>query len=271
MTTQFDRALWDVKKSINKVLLVDTFLESALIFLVAYLLISVAGFLQKDLVLIVLGIASVYFVIKSFLNSLADKVDVVGEQYPQLHEELLTAREQKEAKNQVIADLHTEALRHMAIIEEAAFFTPRSTVLKTSAVLVLCLAILLSAPFNLREVPQVKHAVEAIAKTKVSLNFNSPNEIAGGGPSGSGVIESKGELFGEKRSVEEGIVAKKFSVASSNFEVNLNDEEQSSDNFVFDSVFPSEIGTPDPQIYAESIPKEQQELVKNYFRISAEG
>ncbi|TAL51887.1 MAG: hypothetical protein EPN86_05810 [Nanoarchaeota archaeon] len=269
--TSFKVAMKEAKSSIGKILFIDTFLESLIIFLIAYLIVSVAGFLDKTTMFITIGIGIGYFILKTIKNMLIDKVELIGEQYPQLYEELLTARENRPGKNQVITDLHSEAVIHMRAIEESAFFSPKPTTYKTIAVVVLCLLVLLLAPINIKESPAVKKAVDAIAKTKVSLSFAKPQEIQGGGPSGSGTVESKGDIFGKKRTVEEGIKASKINVATSNFEVNLNQEEQPGDNFKFDSVFPSEIGTPDPTLYAESIPKDQQELVKSYFRISAEG
>ncbi len=271
MGGDFKTAFWNAKKSINKVLLIDSFLEACILFLLSYTMISIAGFLDQKTTLISIAIGVGYFILKSLRNTFTDKVELIGEQYPQLYEELLTARENSPGKNQVITDLHEEAVKHMNVIEEAAFFEPRPVTMKTAIVLVLCLVIILTAPFNLQEVPLVKQTIEKVSKTRIALSLGPPQEIEGSGPSGEGVVESKGELFGQKRTIEEGIVAAKFTVATSNFEVNLQEEDDTSDEFKFDSVFPSEIGTPDPELFAESIPKEQQELVKNYFRITAEG
>ena len=200
----FQKEMWDIKKSIDKVLLVEAFLEASILFLIAYLLISIAGFLNQFTTYVAIGIG-------------------VG------------------------------------------FFT-----IKTATIIVLCLLILLTAPFNLQQVPLVKDTINKISNTKISLSY-APQQAVGSGPKDTGVVEAVGNLFGQKRTVEQGITAAKFNVAASSFEVNLKDEEETGEDFKFDSVFPSEIGTPDPDLFAESIPKEQQELVKSYFRISAEG
>ena len=266
----FQKEMWDIKKSIDKVLLVEAFLEASILFLIAYLLISIAGFLNQFTTYVAIGIGVGFFTIKAAKNAFTDKVQLIGDKYPQLYEELLTARENASGKNQVVNDLHEEAVRHMSVIEESSFFHQKPVTIKTAAIIILCLLILLTAPFNLQQVPLVKDTINKISNTKISLSY-APQQAVGSGPKDTGVVEAVGNLFGQKRTVEQGITAAKFNVAASSFEVNLKDEEETGEDFKFDSVFPSEIGTPDPDLFAESIPKEQQELVKSYFRISAEG
>ena len=272
MKTKLDLAMWEIKSSLNKILLIETFLETCLIFLVIYLLVSVLGFLTKENVMITTGVAIAFFLSKSFLNILQDKIKIVGKEYPDLQEELQTARDYPETTNEVVTDLHEDTVRHASRIQESAFVNPRSVVIKVMAILLICLAIILSAPMNLRELPIVKDTVKNLGNTKLTLSLQTPEEVTASGPEDSGSVKVEGEIFGETRTVEEGVKKAKFEVPTSNFEVNLKEEEtDEGENFNFDSVFPTEIGAPDPELFSENIPKEQQELVKNYFKNSAEG
>ncbi len=210
MKDEFSKALWDLKTSINKVFLLETFLESCLLFLIAYLLIAIAGFLTNTTTIIVFAGAMLFFILKSFMNTLIDKIDLTGVYYRDIYEELLTARDHPSENNQVISDLHKEAVKHMGKIEEAVFFNTKGVAIKVFAVIVLCGLIILTAPLNLQEVPALKTAVQEITKQRISLSLGAPETQLSGGPSGMGDIKQTGELYGQKKKAVAGVSATKF-------------------------------------------------------------
>lgn len=274
MKNQIKEALQEIRYSLNKIYMLEVFLESVIIFLVGYVIFSVSGSLNNNSFLAILGISALYYVIFSWRKIRINKIKLVEKKFSKLKERLVTAHDYSDEDNEVVKDLHKEVIRDLSDVDEGAFVKDKAIFLKSLVIVGLCFLIIFLAPINLQTLPIVEKAKDLInINIKITAIWPQGPEPYGGGPSSSGLGSTKEGIYGQKKLITLGNIEKQLDLRATSFEVNVKDVQDVEEQESFGNVFPSEIVAQFSALSEEEnkIPKDQQEIVKQYFRLGTEG
>lgn len=233
--------LRELKLEIKKIIFLDAFLNSAIIFLFFYAileLINVNGIYAFIPFIIAFIIFYKYRLKKT---SLAE----VERKNPNVREMLRTAADNVDTEGVVIRELNKDVLKQMKKVATSTFFTQKILFAKVIAVCTLSLITLFILSSNL-------HIVDA------------NNLIRGLGYVPEKVFGSDENLYGDESVAELGKEKVTFELNPLSYELNL-DQIKPPKKKEFESQYPKEITAVAERSFEENIPKEQQELVKRYF------
>ena len=267
-------ALKEVRFSINKIFMLDIFLETAIVFLLGYLLVSVSGLRTENSLLVISGISILYFIIFSWRKIRINKIKLVEKKFPKLKEKITTASDYVDEDNDVLKELHKEVIMDLNDVDEGSFMQDKAVFLKSFIIVGICFLILFLAPINIQKLPIVEQ-IKNIADVNIKITPIWPQqpEPYSGGPSSTGLGSSKDSIYGQKKIITLGNIQQQLDLRATSFELNVKDVQDVEENQIFGDAFPSEIVAQSSVLSEEEqrIPKDQQEIVKQYFRISAEG
>lgn len=233
--------LKELKSEIKKIIFLDSFLNSAIIFLIFYAileLINVSGFFA--VIPFVMGF--IYFYQNRLKKtSLAE----VEKRNPNVREMLRTAADNINQEGVVIRELNKDVLKEMKKVATSTFFTQKILFAKIISISALSLITLFILSSNL-------HLVDA------------NNLIKGLGYVPEKVFGSDENLYGDESVAELGKEKVTFELNPLSYELNL-DNIRPPEKKEFESQYPEEITATAERSFEENIPREQQELVKRYF------
>ncbi len=263
---QFKQAVLEINHTLNSILLFDIFLSTAVVFLIIYFILLIVGYS----VFYAITPALVYFIIVLILKSKENKVRLVEKRYPKLDEKLRTAADNINMENEIVEELDREVIDDVKNVEISSFLDTRKTSMKIITTIVLCFVILLLTSFEIQplKIDLVVHRI--IRGLDISGKSNESSNLAMGGPVGIGDISLEGEIFGKSSSVEFGAREEKINIGTTGYEVNVRNIRDARPQ-EFDELFPEEVFVESAAAFEENIPKEQQELVKAYFKKLAEA
>ena len=259
----FAEALKEVKSSLLKVSLFEETLNAILVFLVAYLISSLLklGLLSPVLI----GIA--YFSYAVYKDLRIRHVKTVENKYKDLQEKLSTAAEYAAVENRVVNELKADVLRNLKKVEESAFFNERKVYTKSVAAIALCFLILLLSPISIhffKESFPNLFGGGSEAQAKLAGPFKVSNQNAKG-DAPLAIQNSKNDIYGiptvaKLGSEELRVIFKPAGTELSTSNVKPPEELQ------FTEQFPEDVVSVAAESMEERIPKEQQELVRRYFK-----
>lgn len=265
----FKNAVAEVRRTLGRLIIFDTSINAILVFLIAFLLLS---FFNLPLIYPT-AIAAAYFVYVLRRRLRMSKVRIVEQKYKNLNEKFRTAAEYASEDNPVVKELHSEVISDLQNVEEAAFVNEKRIYVKSLAVIALCFIILLLSPFT-------------FGVLTFNVNFvDNPSEdasVAGSSGSGSSTIKFavgthdtglrkvSDDIYGEPTIAKLGDEEVKIRIKPSGTELSIR-EIQEADLPDFSESYPTEIQAVASESYEETIPKEDLELVKNYFNELAKG
>ncbi len=260
MEKPFFKLLREINITFGNIILFSNILSAIIIFLLVYLLLALIKFHP----IIAIVPAVFYLIIDSYIRIRKKHYREVEEAYPILNEKLRTAADNLYTENIIVNELQREIITDVKNVKISAFINQRSTSYKILACIILCFAILFVSTFNIGF--DIKLLVE---KPTVYKYMQGGNQTGNGGEFGDERVAGEGtseEIFGEPEVAELGQELFDFSISASGYEINLDDikdVEKKEFQELFpgtDSIFTSSA------VYEENIPKEQQILVKNYFK-----
>lgn len=260
MIKPFFKLLKEINVTFGNIILFSNILNSIIIFLIVYLLLALIKFYP-----IIAVVPAVFFlIIDSFIRIRKKHYREVENAYPNLNEKLRTAADNLSSENIIVNELQKEVVSDAKHVKIASFVNQRNTSYKILTCVILCFAILFISTFNigfdiklLVDRPGVYNYIQG------SGNLTGSGDVGDDRAAGG---DTRDEIFGEAEVAELGQELFDFSISSSGYEINLDDVREV-ERKEFQELFP---GTDSiftsSAVYEENIPKEQQVLVKNYFK-----
>ena len=254
---KFSDVVREINRTINQLVLFENLVNTILIFLVFYLILSVIDFYP----LYSLAPALIYLIVYSYINFRSSKPLLVERKYAPLREKLRTAADNVNLENPIIAELEQDVTNEMKNVGLSMFINPRNLSYKIFAVMALSFLIVFTSSLNVK--------LLELAKQKVPDIFDTRG-IKGVGNFVAVKLNTSQDIYGKDNVAKLGDNELNIRIKPVDFKVNVKEEGEASKQR-FETVFPNEFAVKETAAYQENIPQEQQELVKNYFKKLAEG
>lgn len=264
----FKEVLDEVNGFLNKLAVFDILLNALLIFLSGYLTLNFLVIESVDQFYAIFPAAG-YVVAAAALGMKRSKVLEVEKKYPQLNERLRTAADNLDMDNEIVQNLHREIKKKLVAVEGSSFFNVKKTSIKVSTAVVLCFLIIFMNSFAIAGI-SVKTIFPPPRISHIDTDGNGEGEPDqfGGGPGGGSNIET--DQIGISGVAQLGDEELTLSLEAEGYELNIRDVKEVKKRY-YDEVFPSETDVSSAAAYEENIPKEQQEIVNNYFKQITKG
>lgn len=253
---QFSNVIKEINKTLNELILFENIVNTTLVFLIFYLILSIIDFHP----LFALIPALAYLGFYSYMSFKSPKTLIVESKYSPLREKLRTAADNIGKENPIVEELEYEVTTEMRNVGLSMFINPKTLSYKILAVMVLSFLIIFVTTLNIK--------LLEFAKQKVPDIFDR-------GPKGVGSfiatkLETSEDIYGEEDVAKLGDKELNIRIKPVDFKVNVKETGEAQQQR-FETVFPKELAVKETVAYEENIPQEQQELVKNYFKKLAEG
>ena len=263
----FNKVVEEIRKTIAQIIIIPSLLNGIIAFLLLFTLMSYFDFYQEYAVVIALAYTGLLLWKELGIN----KLKLVERYYPKLNEKLRTAADYADQDDVMVNQLHKEVITEVKKVATSAFVSRKKILWKTLVIIMLCFSLLSISYFNLDSKGfklnienQVNKLAQKVLKDqgKNVIELNKTNSSASGSGSGVGVNEN---IFGDKNLAKLGDEQLDVEIKPSTMEFRIG-EVKDAEKKDFDEVFPDEVYLKGSQTHEENIPKEQQELVKNYFK-----
>ncbi len=249
----FPKALKEINRTLNFLIVFETLLNTAIFFLVVYLLLSLINLFP----ILAIIPAVVYFAARLYTNSKRDKRVIVEKKYEPLKEKLRTAADNVNNENPVVNELQSEVIKDLKNVGLSSFISTKRISYKIFSSVALSFAIVLATMLNLYVVDVSKlllNLPDYIENLNLKRSANNP----------LGEINESEDIYGDSSLAMLGNKQIDIRIKPANFEVSVR-EEGDAEQKQFDEIFPSMVDVEQASAFEENIPEEQQELVKNYF------
>jgi len=254
---KFNKVLKEINFTFNNIILFNSFLNTFLIFLILYLLLSFFNFYQ----IYSLVPAALYFIVNLYKGITEKHLITVEKKYPFLNERLRTARDNIKIENPVVDELKDDIIRDIKKVEVASFFNQKKQSYKILLSIILCFLIIFSAQFDL------SFDFKNIADNAIDFVYGIGGNESDAGKQGLERIAGSGEsesVFGDAYIAQMGDEMLDVMIKQAGYEINLDDVKVP-ERREFEELFPDEVFIATSDVYEEKIKEEQQELVKTYF------
>ena len=253
---QFSNVVNEINRTLNEMILFENIVNTTLVFLVFYLVLSVLD-LHPILALVpAAGYLGFYSYISLYRTS---KPLMVESKYAPLKEKLRTAADNLDKDNQIVQELEYEVTSEMKNVGLSMFINPKTLSYKILAVMVLSFLIIFATTANLKLLDFARRTVPDI--------FEGPKGV---GNFVATKLNTSEDIYGKEDVAKLGDKELNIRIKPVDFKINVKEEGEA--NYQkFESTFPNEFSVKETTAYEENIPQEQQELVKNYFKRLAEG
>ncbi|HLC66649.1 MAG TPA: hypothetical protein VJK52_03335 [Candidatus Nanoarchaeia archaeon] len=192
-----------------------------------------------------------------------NRIRMVEHKYPELNEKLRTAVDYAKEDGIVIDELHQEVVGDLQHVQTAAFFPRGEVGYKTALIIVLCMFVLIFAALNL-PIDDLKQKLRDKAEDVINT--------IGAGSSTDFLVKTAGagkgnpDIYGERSMAQLGNKQLEVEIRPANFDLAIGNVRDAENKPFETREFPSETALTSASTYEENIPKEQQEIVKNYFK-----
>jgi hypothetical protein len=255
---KFIEVVKEINYNFNLVLLFETVLNSIIIFLFFYacfLLLSVnpsVAFYPTGTYLL---IATYHKIKKKHIKDIED-IDY------ELNEKLRTAVDNVDVENPVVNELHYEVMKELKNVGVSSFMNQKAISYKVLASVLLSFIVLLLAITGF--------AFNFDFSTKNPINYiyrpfpGNNSGTSGGGPLRTAGGDTSQDIFDDEDIAKLGEDRFYVALAKTSYELNLQNVREPMRR-QFRELFPTETFGQAAETFEENIPKEQQEIVKNYF------
>ncbi len=195
----------------------------------------------------------------------------IEKKYTVLKEKLRAAKDNIDEGNVFVFDLHKEVVAAVRKINVSSFFNTRRALNDILMMAFLAIVIIVFAPFHVQ-------ILDLQAMTDLSLDLGGLVDNIGQfgkdkleGEDDEGGLAEYNDIFGEKSVALLGDEDMEVTLEAANVEIDVNDIREVEER-TFTTTYPEEIGAMAASAFEEQIPKDQQEIVKNYYKkIATEG
>ena len=253
----FQNVVREINKTLNELILFENIVNTTLVFLAFYLILSVIDFHP----LFALIPALIYLGFYSYMGSKSSKPLIIEGKYSPLREKLRTAADNIGMDNPVIDELEYEVTTEMKNVGLSMFISPKILSYKIFAVIVLSFMIIFATTLNLKLLEFARQNIPDIFDTK---------NLKGVGNFVAVKLNTSEDIYGKNDAAKLGDKELNIRIKPVDFKVNVRDQGEAQQQN-FETVFPKELIVKETVAYEENFPQEQQELVKNYFKKLAEG
>lgn len=260
----FRRALREINSTLSSILLFNAVLNTMVVFLVSYLFLLLTGLP----VLYAFFPSLIFLAIFFYLKSKESRVRKVESKYGHLNEKLRTAADNEYLSNPVVEELQKEVVKGVRDVEVSSFLNTKKLTSRIVSVVVLCFLILMIASSGVKPI-NFSFLGEKIKNVIVSYG-NETGPVSEGGIKLVSAKPGAGEIYGNQSQVSLGRKEEELKISVTGYELTVRDIKEA-EKQEFEEKFPDEIFVASASAYEENIPKEQQELVKNYFKKLAGG
>jgi hypothetical protein len=256
----FVKVIKEINRTLNFLFLFETLINSAIFFLIVYLLLAVIN-LYPILAFIP---ALIYFLMRLFINLGKDKRLIVESKYSPLREKLRTAADNIKEDNPVIEELEEEVVNDLKQVGMSSFLHTKQVSYKIFAAIFLSFAIVFITQQNLYIVDLNK----LFSDIPGAIQTLNPAARVSNVPIGD--INESDDIYGDSKLAVLGEKQIDIKIKPANYEISVR-EGGDAEQKQFDEIFPNEVVVEQASAFEENIPEEQQELVKNYFDNIAGG
>ncbi len=260
----FTEALKETKNSLLKIMLFEEALNAILVFLAVYL---IASLFRRGLLLPII-VSVGYFAFAVYRESHLRAEKAVESKYKDLKEKLSTAAEYVNVDNRVVNELKYDVLKNLRKVEESSFLSERRVYTKSIAAVVLCFVILLLSPVSVSffhyAFPNIFPALGAKNNEIAGSDFRLLNEKDRNDVP-IGPEKSKEDIYGAPTVAKLGTEELKVILRPAGTELSTSNVKPP-EELQFNEQYPEEVVSVAAESMDERIPKEQQELVRRYFR-----
>lgn len=237
--------LKELKLEILKSVILNSFVDTILIFLAIYLFLTLLNFYTLYIALPISVILFIYFVYSRFKHF---KLKRVEDKNPDVKEILRTAADNIDEDNFVVHQLHIELVKKMKNVASSSFVKLNQISYKILGIVLISFLIVFVSANN----------IYILDMNKVLVNAVSPFRAIG--------QESfSDEIFGEENIAELGDKEVEFELNPISYEVNIDKVRDPEDREnKYQDEFPDIAVTPE-EAFEEKISREHQIIVKNYF------
>lgn len=274
----FKKVLNDVNLTLTDLFLFDLVLNTIIIFLAAYFVLSLFSFYPLGA-----AVPAVFYLLVAGVKKFRrNKLALVESKYPHLQEKLKTSADYINEDNEVIRTLQDEVTREIQVVRSSSFLDIHNTVFKTILTVLLSFLIIYVSAINLVILDTDKFVLERAESLRNAIEGDSSSDPAAQGVMGSGAAGSgdllqgdvrnalsmanvtNEDIFGKKTMAKLGESEIEMELKTNKYELNLREEGALQDK-TFEDTFPGGIEAVGSEVYEESIVGDERELVKKYF------
>ena len=256
----FIKIIKEIKRTLNFLFVFETILNTAIFFLVVYLLLSLINLFPISALIP----AAVYFIIKMYINFKKDKRIIVEGKYEPLKEKLRTAVDNFREENPVVEELEEEVVNDLKHVGLSSFIKTRVISYKIFTTILLSFAIVIATMMNL----YIADLTDLFTNIPGMIDNYRMSKRGSNIPLGE--INESEDIYGDSKLAVLGNQEIDIKIKPVNYEVNVR-EEGDVEQKQFDEIFPREVNVEQASAFEERIPEEEQELVKKYFNKIATG
>jgi len=253
---QFSDVVKEINRTLMQLIFFENIVNTVLVFLVFYLVLSVLGFNPLYSVMPALAYIGYY----SYLALKSSKPLLVESKYAPLREKLRTAADNAGLESPIAEELRYEVAAEMKNVGLSMFINPRTLSYKIFAVMALSFMILFATILNFKFL-DLAHNGPDIFGTK---NLKGVGNIV------ATKLNTTDDIYGKNDVAKLGDNELNIRIKPVDYKVNVREQGEAQQQ-QFETVFPKDMTVKETAAYEENIPEEQQELVKNYFKKIAEG
>ena len=250
-------------------ILITNIVRSLIVFLVSLLVVATIGLAWWFAVFP----AVLCFIILHHFDSGKNPYKMIEAKYSELADKLSAGKDTLDEEHNVFAaDLHQELKQDLRNVTITSFIDAERLRKDFLFLGLLALVIVIIAPFNPALFSASLSPADLVSLITDSEIFGSGNGVSreGDGAEGSGAGGAVNEdIFGDKKIAILGDedLNVRLALGEDSFDFSSIKKVQ---KFEFKAVYPDEIGATGSSSFEENIPKEQQEIVKNYYKKLAE-
>ena len=260
----FKNVVREIRRTIIQVLIIPSLLDGVLVFLLFYLLLTLVNL--PPLYSLIPALFYTAFIIgkEAGINTLK----MVEKYYPNLHEKLRTAADYADVDDIMVDELHADVIKEVRNVATSSFVSGRRIMLKVFCCIVLSFTILSITHFEISAADyryKLQDAVNSFASD--ILQRDNPNALRINQTAlGSGVgLAFNKNIYGKKHLAQLGNEELEVELRPSTIEFKVGKVKEA-ERKRFEEVFPSDVFLTTSATYEETIPRDHQEIVKNYFR-----
>jgi len=265
---QFRNVANEIKYTVAQVIIIPSLLNGIMLFLILYFILAVL-----DLYPIYAAVPAVLYTAFLVWKELRlDKFKLVEKYYPELSEKLRTAADYADVDDTLVDELHADVIKQIKNVASSSFIKRRDLVWKTIVCVVLSFFIISVTQFDVSAAKykfdfrnKIRDFTNKIIMEKAGEEENILRMEASNA-SGSGVGAGVNlDIFGKKHLATLGEEDLDVELKPTTLEFRVG-EVKDAEEQEFEETFPDEYYLTSSATYEENIPKDQQEIVKNYFK-----
>ena len=251
----FRQILEELSHTLIVFMLFDTILTAVIVFLISYLALSFFNIYGYWSLIPTICI----FLFESLKRVRKNRLKIVEDSYDFLREKLRTAKDYLTVKNPFVEDLQEEISGEIKQVRSGTFFNEKKTNIKIAVIICLCISIVVLAPYHF-VLFDFNKAVSDIMKERNKTIGQAAIEKPE-----YDLISVEDDWYGDISFAQLGDEEMQIQLIESNYKL-TSDIVQDPEKKDFDDLYPGGVTVSRAGSYNARIEKENQEIVKNYFK-----